>query len=68
MVEDGNGGVILIGGSFSRNGIGSGFSNTLFRIPHAGADAEWTEMEQKMKIERRTHLAFLIPDNFVQCS
>ena len=62
MVEDQSGGVVLIGGS-------SGSSlDTLFQLPHGGQDAVWTKMEQKMKIGRDSHTAFLVPDNVVECT
>jgi N-acetylneuraminic acid mutarotase len=65
MVEDQNGGVVLIGGYSS-----SSFSNldTLYQLPHGGQDAVWTKMEQKMQAVRRDHSAFLIPDNLIDCS
>ncbi len=60
MVEDQNGGVVLIGG------IGN--LDTLFQLPHGGQDAVWTKMEQKMKTGRYWHTAFMVPDNIVDCS
>jgi hypothetical protein len=64
IVEDQNGGVILIGGSSSSiNNL-----NTLYRLTHGGQDAEWTEMEQKLKIGRSRHRAFLVPDHIADCS
>ncbi len=64
MVEDQNGGVVLIGGDPS-----SGVSlDTLYQLPHGGQDAVWTKMEQKLKTGREQHTAFLIPDNTVDCS
>ena len=64
MVEDQNGGVVLIGGKSSPGDI----LDTLYQLPHGGQDAEWTKMEQKMKIGKNLHTAFLVPDNFVDCS
>jgi hypothetical protein len=64
MVEDQNGGVVLIGGYSSPGGN----LDTLYQLPHGGQDAVWTKMEQKMKTARRRHTAFLVPDNFVDCS
>jgi hypothetical protein len=64
LVEDQNGGVILIGGySPSVDTL-----DTLYQLPHGGQEAVWTKMEQKMKTGRNQHTAFLIPDNFVECS
>ncbi len=64
MVEDQNGGVVLIGGyspSVSTR-------DTLYHLPHGGQDAVWTKMEQKIKTGRRLHTAFMIPDTIVKCS
>jgi hypothetical protein len=60
MVEDQNGGVVLIGGLFNLD--------TLYQLQHGGQGAVWTKMEQKMKTGRYSHTAFLIPDNIVDCS
>ena len=64
MVEDQNGGVFLVGGH--SNGVGP--LDTLFQLPHGGADAEWTKMQQKLKVGRSAHVAFLLPDSIVECS
>ncbi len=64
MIEDQNGGVVLIGGySPSVGNLG-----TLYQLPHGGQDAVWTKMEQKMKTGRYWHTAFMVPDNTVNCS
>jgi hypothetical protein len=65
MVEDQNGGVVLIGGwssSLDDN------LDTLYQLPHGDQDAVWTKMEQKMKTGRRQHTAFLVHDNIADCS
>jgi hypothetical protein len=64
MVEDPNGGVVLIGGESPSVGN----LDTLYQLPHGGQDAIWTKMEQKMKTGRHCHTAFLVPDNIVDCS
>ncbi len=64
MVEDQNGGVVLIGGSSSS----VGYLDTLYQLPHGGQDAVWTKMEQKMNTGRWQHTEFLVPDNIVDCS
>ncbi len=64
MVEDQNGGVILIGGESSS----SARLDTLYHLPHGGQDAKWTKMEQTLKTERNRHMAILVPDNIVDCS
>jgi hypothetical protein len=63
MVEDPNGGVVLIGGESKAASL-----DTLYQLPHGGQDAKWTKMEQKLKTERFYHTAFLIPDNTADCS
>jgi hypothetical protein len=64
MVEDQNGGVVLIGGSLSS----VGYLDTLYKLPHAGRDAVWTKMQQKLKTGIGRQTAFLVPDNIVECS
>jgi hypothetical protein len=64
MVEDQNGGVVLVGGRTSSAGI----LDTLYQLPHGGQDAVWNEMEQTMNPGRYRHTAFLVPDNIVDCS
>ena len=64
MVEDQNGGVVLIGGGAHLVGCLS----TLYQLADGGVDAEWTEMEQKMNIRRKLHKAFLVPNSSVDCS
>jgi hypothetical protein len=64
IVEDQNGGVVLIGGESSS--IGN--LDTLYQLPHGGQDALWTKMEQKLKTGRRYHTAILVPENIVDCS
>jgi N-acetylneuraminic acid mutarotase len=64
MVEDQNGGVVLIGGDSSPVGN----LDTLFQLPHGGQDAVWTKMKQKMKTGRWQHTALMVPDNIVDCS
>ncbi len=64
MVEDQNGGVVLIGGRSSSGAI----LDTLYQLPYRGQDAVWTKMEQKLKTGRREHTAFMVPDNIADCS
>jgi hypothetical protein len=64
LVEDRNGGVVLVGG---RNKSGD-YLTTLFHLPHAGQDARWRKMEQKLKSARYWHTAFLVPNDIVECS
>ncbi len=64
MVEDQNGGVVLIGGSSDSVGI----LDTLYQLPFGGQDSVWTKMEQKLKTGRYRHTAFMVPDNIADCS
>ncbi len=64
MVEHQNGGVVLIGGQSSSVSI----LDTLYQLPHGGQDAVWTKMEQKMKTGKYNHVAYMVPDNTVDCS
>ena len=54
MVEDPNGGVIL---------VGSG--DELFQLRHS--DSEWTKMVQKLQTRREYFTTFLVPDDVVDC-
>ncbi len=64
MVEDPAGGVIIVGGY--RTGFGQ--LNTLYRLPHSGVGAEWSEMRQKLSRGRSVHVAFLVPDDVANCT
>ena len=68
MVEDPNEGVILIGGQSRDKDSSMVILDILYQLPHGGQDAVWTKMEQKLKVGRRIHVAFLVPDNIVDCS
>jgi hypothetical protein len=67
MVEDQNGGVVLVGGR-TGNYLNRKYLDTLYQLPHGGADTEWLEMEQKLETGRAYHVAFLVPDSLVDCS
>ena len=58
IVEHPLGGVALIGGAAS----GIRVLDTIYHLPHAGDDAQWKEATQKLKLARRYHTAFMIPD------
>jgi hypothetical protein len=64
MVEDQNGGVVLIGGLSSS----VGYLDIFYELPHGGQDAVWSKMEQKMETGRWGHAAFFVPDSLVDCS
>jgi hypothetical protein len=54
LVEDQNGGVVLIGGLTSSNDL----LLNLYQLPNGGRDAAWTMIEQKLKTRVYFHTAF----------
>jgi hypothetical protein len=64
MIDDQNGGVVLIGGYVSSDIK----LDSLYQLSLGGQDAVWTKMEQKMKTGRSGHTAILVPDNIIDCS
>jgi hypothetical protein len=69
MVADPNGGVVLVGGRKAAYHYPfKKYLDTLYQLPHGGADTEWFEMEQKLETGRAEHVAFLVPDSLVDCS
>jgi len=58
LVTDFRGGVILVGGEAKHEK----HLNTLWRLDHAGKDAFWKLMPQRLKIGRHYQTSFLIPD------
>ena len=64
MVEDPNGGVVLVGGYSKANPN----LDTLYQLPHGGKAALWTKMEQNFKTGRKGHTAFFVPDTISVCS
>lgn len=63
LVEDPAGGVILIGGQNSEIGI----HDTLYRLSHAGPEASWSKMPQKLQYGRIYQVSFLVPDQITNC-
>ena len=61
MVEDGFGGVLLIGGW-----NGTGYLDTLYQLSHS--NSEWILMPQKLKFGRAFVTAFLVPDEITNCN
>jgi hypothetical protein len=67
IVEDLNGGIVLIGGRSSSGGT-LNILNTLYQLSHGGQDANWTSVVQTLQIARYLHTAILVPDNIADCS
>ncbi len=59
LVEDPRGGVILVGGF---NGVEP--TTALYRLEHAGMNAKWELMTQKLKIGNQFMRPIIIPDSF----
>jgi len=64
LVEDADGGVVLVGGGAEVEP----YLDTLFRLPHAGQDGNWAELPQKLKNGRILHTAFMVPDQLANCN
>ncbi len=62
MVQDYQGGVIMIGGYLVSS---SQVLNTVLRLQHAAA--QWEILTQKLNTVRFLPLTFLIPDNYTFC-
>ena len=67
MVQDWEGGVILVGGSFSEITYEDSY-DTLWRLSDVGPNAAWIKMKQKLKTPRYGHVAFFIPDSLTSCT
>ncbi len=67
LVEDQQGRVVLVGGAaaVSRTNV---ILDSLYYLSDGGAGAMWTKMDQKLKIGRYYHSAFLVHDNITNCS
>ncbi len=55
LIEHPDGGVIFISGS------------SIYHLPHAGPDASWTLLPQKIKTPRPWTNMFFVPDDIVNC-
>ena len=64
LVEDPAGGVIIVGGENSEIGT----HDTLYRLSHAGPEASWFKMPQKLQYGRNYHVSFLVPDAMTNCT
>ena len=64
LVEDPAGGVIMVGGYNAE----VAYHDTLYRLPHAGPDASWFKMPQRLQNARRFHVSFLVPEGLANCT
>jgi len=55
LIEDPNGGVLRVGGETN---VDDYFSDAIYRLPHAGPDAEWVKMPQKLSTGKHRHVVF----------
>ena len=60
MFEDPRGGLIVIGGSNPNPG-------TLYRLRHAGLNAQWETLVQKSQLNLKNAVAIPIPDEIAIC-
>ena len=68
MVEDSEGGVVLIGGE-RRLGDGTTIQiDSLFHLSHAGQNSSWVELPQKVKTARNRYVALMVPDSLTNCN
>jgi hypothetical protein len=58
FVEHPAGGVVLIGG---KSGATT-YLDTIYYLPHAGPNAEWELLDQKLSLARGQHTAFIVTD------
>ena len=68
MVEDAEGGVIMVGGERT---LGDGTVmrvDTIYHLPHAGLDGAWVELPQKLKTPRSRFVTFMVPDSLTNCN
>ena len=61
MVEEWTGSVVLVGG----NGISD---KLIFRLDHAGEGHEWQRLRQMLAMAHNGHTAFLVPDDYANCT
>ena len=61
MVRHPDGGVVLIGGS--NNGT---YSDALYYLPHAGAEAQWEKLPQTLATGRDYQITVLVPDEILE--
>ena len=68
MVEDSEGGVVIVGGEVdTEDGIVLRL-DTLFHLNHAGQDGAWVQLPQKLKTPRSRIVAFMVPDSLTSCN
>ncbi len=63
LIEDGRGGVLMIGGDDVGDFRGS--TPHVFYLP--GKDGHWHRTYKTLDVSRAHHVAMLIPDTFINC-
>ena len=63
VIEDGRGGVLMIGGDAT--GDFSGSTPHIFHLP--GKDGHWRRTFKTLDVPRADHVAMLIPETFINC-
>ena len=61
MVEEDSGGVLLVGGSGLEGKL-------ILKLENAGEGHEWIELTQMLKYDHNSHTAFLVPDDYANCT
>ena len=64
LMEDPAGGVIFVGGD-NKEALQQ---DTIYRLSHAGPDASWFKMPQRLQNARNYHVSFLVPDGLTNCT
>ena len=63
LVEDPNGGVILVGGLVAET---QAVSNKIYRL--SSSDDDWIKTHAELKYGRQNQTAFFVPDNVASCN
>ena len=63
FVEDPRGGIIIVGGH-----LGSGATGNIYRLKHAGPDAQWEKLPQQSSLMRFWTAAVMIPNELANCT
>jgi hypothetical protein len=67
LIEDPTGGVVQIGNQLYDDEGRLIYSDAIYRLPHAGPDAKWIKMPQKLSTGKSCQAAFLVQDDIAKC-